>query len=65
MQVIREMDVSDTICEVLKFLTTVKNKVSIAAQNNKSPDNPANYGNNLLNLFKFCSFISIHNSFYF
>ena len=49
MQVIREMDVSDTICEALKFLTTVKNKVSIAAQNNKSPDNPANHGNNLLN----------------
>ena len=54
MQVIREIDVSDTICEVLKFLTTVKNKVSIATQNNKSPDNPANHGNNLLNLFKFC-----------
>ena len=65
MQVIREMDVSDTICEALKFLTTVKNKVSIAAQNNKSPDNPANHGNNLLNFIKFCSFISIHNSFYF
>ena len=49
--------VSDTICDAVNFFTTVKNSVSIAIQNNKSPDSPSYQGNILLNLFSLFSSI--------
>lgn len=40
---IKESVVENVICEGLNPLTIVKNKVSIATQNNRSPDRPANH----------------------
>ena len=55
--IIIDIDVRDTICDAVKFFTTVKNNVSIATQNNKSPDSPSYHGNILLNLFSLFSSI--------
>ena len=51
-QVINDIDVKDTICEAVNFLTIVRNNISIATPNNKFPDNPTNHGNNLLNFVR-------------
>ena len=57
MFIIIDIDVNDTICDAVKFFTTVKNNVSIATQNNKSDYNPANHGYILLNTFSLFSSI--------
>lgn len=58
-QVINDTVVKETICDALNFFTTVKNNVSIAAQNSKSPDNPSYQGNIVLNFLIFsCSIFS-------